>query len=70
VTWSVERTWQCREDGWERGLLENAIVAVTADHGEQFVDHGALYHANGLYNEEVLVDAEPGGSVEGPVAGP
>jgi arylsulfatase A-like enzyme len=48
----IRELWQALD---ERGLLENAIVVVTADHGEQFFDHGALYHANGLYNEEVHV---------------
>jgi arylsulfatase A-like enzyme len=39
----------------ERGVLDNAVVVVTADHGEQFFDHGGLYHANTLYNEEVRI---------------
>ncbi len=33
----------------QRGLLENTAVIITADHGEQFGEHGLLEHANSLY---------------------
>jgi arylsulfatase A-like enzyme len=33
----------------ERGLLENTIVVVTADHGEAFGDHGIYGHGSTLY---------------------
>ena len=33
------------------GFLERAVVAVTADHGEEFVEHGGLLHRNHLYEE-------------------
>jgi arylsulfatase A-like enzyme len=33
----------------ERGVLDNTIVVVTADHGEHLGDHGMLSHANSLY---------------------
>lgn len=32
----------------QRGTLENTIVVVTSDHGEEFGDHGHLSHGNGL----------------------
>lgn len=35
------------------GLLENALVVVTSDHGEMFGEHGKWLHGNSLY-EEVL----------------
>lgn len=35
------------------GQLDNVIVAVTADHGEEFGDHGGVLHSLTLY-EEVL----------------
>jgi choline-sulfatase len=37
----------------ERGLYENTIVVVTADHGEGFLEHGKLLHSFAPY-EEVL----------------
>ncbi len=41
-------------DGLEEiGLLENSMVVVTSDHGEEFLDHGGTKHGRTLY-EEVL----------------
>lgn len=33
----------------ERGMLENAIVFITADHGEGFLEHGTKDHSNKPY---------------------
>jgi len=38
-----------------RGLLENALVIVTADHGEHLGEHGLLSHGNTLYEEVIRV---------------
>ncbi|MFP5354461.1 MAG: sulfatase, partial [Gemmatimonadota bacterium] len=32
-----------------RGALERTIVVVTADHGEEFAEHGHVSHGNGLH---------------------
>jgi arylsulfatase A-like enzyme len=32
-----------------RGSLENTIVVLTSDHGEQFGEHGLINHGNSLY---------------------
>jgi arylsulfatase len=45
------------------GFLDRAVVAVTADHGEEFGDHGGLLHRNHLYDELLrvpLILAGPG----------
>jgi arylsulfatase len=34
-----------------RGLLEHAAIVVTADHGEEFKEHGLMSHGNTLFNE-------------------
>jgi arylsulfatase A-like enzyme len=34
-----------------RGLLERAVVVVSADHGEAFLDHGRWLHGHTLYEE-------------------
>jgi arylsulfatase A-like enzyme len=39
----------------EKGLLDNAIVIITADHGEAFYEHGMWQHTTGLYEEFVHV---------------
>lgn len=42
-------------DGLEaRGLSENTVVALVADHGEAFLEH-AMLHGSTLYNEELIV---------------
>ena len=35
----------------DRGLLDNTVVAIAADHGEAFREHGSEGHARNLYNE-------------------
>ena len=32
-----------------RGILENTLLLVTSDHGEQFGEHRLMYHSNSLY---------------------
>ncbi|MGE0352464.1 MAG: sulfatase [Gemmatimonadales bacterium] len=38
-----------------RGLLDNTIVLLTADHGEEFGEHGIFDHGNSLYRPSVHV---------------
>lgn len=43
-------------DGCEElGVADGTIVAVTADHGELFGEHGRLGHGTSLYQEEIRV---------------
>ncbi|MCB9898342.1 MAG: sulfatase [Planctomycetes bacterium] len=39
----------------ERGVLDDAIVAVVADHGEEFFEHGQRGHGGQLYDETLAV---------------
>lgn len=46
-----------------RGILENALVLITSDHGEEFGEHGGLLHRGLLYDELLrvpLILAGPG----------
>ena len=36
-------------------LIRDVIVAITSDHGEEFKDHGGVYHGSTLYEEQVRV---------------
>jgi arylsulfatase A-like enzyme len=43
-------------DLYERaGLLDNTVVCITSDHGEEFWEHGNCYHGQSMYNELVHV---------------
>lgn len=39
----------------QRGLLNNALVVVTSDHGELLFEHGLFAHRNSLYLPEIRV---------------
>lgn len=37
---------------WEEmGVLANTLVVITSDHGEEFYEHGQVYHSHALYDE-------------------
>jgi arylsulfatase A-like enzyme len=38
-----------------RGLLDNTLLIVTSDHGEQFGEHGVFSHGNSLYRPVVHI---------------
>jgi arylsulfatase A-like enzyme len=37
------------------GVFENALVVVTSDHGEEFLDHGQWEHQKTLYEEQLRI---------------
>lgn len=39
----------------EKGLRENTLVILVADHGEEFWEHGGVEHGHTLYDELLLV---------------
>ena len=48
----------------EKKLYDNSIIILVADHGEQFDEHGGLFHGSSIYNEEIhvpLIFMFPGG---------
>lgn len=58
----------------EQGRYDDALLVVTADHGEEFFEHGNLGHGRTLFDEQLhvpLIIKYPGRQgrvVEGPVA--
>lgn len=51
-------------DGWigfilgnlqKEGLLKDTLIVITADHGQEFYDHGGQYHATTVYEELIRV---------------
>ena len=39
----------------DEGIYDESIIVVTADHGEEFADHGGFWHGTTLYDEQVHV---------------
>ena len=39
----------------QRGLYDDMTIIVTADHGEEFGDHGGFWHGDTLYDEQLRV---------------
>ena len=39
----------------ERGFLDNTLVIITSDHGEEFGEHGLFDHGNSLYRQAIQV---------------
>ncbi len=37
------------------GILDDSLLIVTSDHGEEFFDHGSKGHRNNLFDETVMV---------------
>lgn len=57
----------------QAGRLEETLIVVVADHGEEFGDHGGEHHGQTLYEEVIRVPLfvrAPGGKVTGRVATP
>lgn len=58
----------------QSGLIKNTIIVVTADHGEEFADHGGYWHGCTLFNELVHVPlivyapGHDGGRIDHPVS--
>ncbi len=52
VDHELGRFWRGLDEG---GLLDTTLVILTADHGEEFGDHGGFEHGHSLYNELIRV---------------
>ncbi len=43
-------------------LLENTLIFITSDHGEEFWDHGGFEHGHSMYNELIRIPLIIGGN--------
>jgi len=53
-----------------RGLYDDMLIVVTADHGEEFHEHGGWWHGTTLYDEQIgvpLIVKPPRGGARGRV---
>jgi len=39
----------------EEGIYDNSLIVITADHGDEFLEHGGVDHAHTLYDELLRV---------------
>ncbi|MFQ5457674.1 MAG: sulfatase, partial [Myxococcota bacterium] len=39
----------------EKGLYDDTLIVLTADHGEEFHEHGGWWHGTTLYDEQIQV---------------
>lgn len=39
----------------QRGVLQDSLVVITADHGEEFLEHASLLHGYALYDESIRI---------------
>ncbi|MBB85012.1 MAG: hypothetical protein CL931_14485 [Deltaproteobacteria bacterium] len=53
------------------GLYDDTVIILTADHGEEFDDHGGFWHGLTLYDEQIHVPlvVKWANGVDGPVSG-
>jgi arylsulfatase A-like enzyme len=55
IRWTDDLLGRLWEALRRHGLWENTVVVVTADHGEEFYDHGEKGHKNNLHAETIHV---------------
>jgi arylsulfatase A-like enzyme len=64
IAYLDDRIGKLLDELGQRGLLENTIIIVGADHGEEIGEHGRFGHAYSLYSETIhvpLIIVGPGG---------
>jgi len=63
IAWVDFQLGRLFEELRRTGIAENALIIITADHGEEFLDHGLCSHSHTLYQELLhvpLIVAGPG----------
>jgi len=54
IRWVDEHVARLAATLGESGLWDKSLLAVTADHGEEFLDHGGRYHSPPSVQEEIV----------------
>lgn len=55
IAWIDDAIGRFRDGLEKRGLLENTILVITADHGENFGEHGTWFEHTQLYEQSLRV---------------
>jgi arylsulfatase A-like enzyme len=55
------------DDLKRRGIYDNTLIVLTADHGEEFHEHGGWWHGTTLYDEQIHIPLiiKPGSAGKG-----
>jgi arylsulfatase A-like enzyme len=64
IAYLDDRIGRLLDDLERRGILDNTVVVIASDHGEEFGEHGVYYHGHSLYLPSLhvpLIVAYPGG---------
>lgn len=56
IAWIDDQLGRLLDGLDRRGRLEDTLVVVVADHGEEFLEHGRLGHGHGLWENLLSVD--------------
>ncbi len=55
IAWTDQHIALILDDLEARGLLEDTVVVITSDHGEEFFEHGRKGHRMTLYDEVIRI---------------
>ena len=55
IAFNDERAGRLLNGLKKEGVYDDSLIVLLADHGEEFEDHGALYHIHTLYHELLSV---------------
>jgi arylsulfatase A-like enzyme len=55
IGWTDQHVGELLDLLEERGRLANALIVVTADHGEEFFEHGGRGHRHTLFDEQLRI---------------
>ncbi len=55
ITYVDEQVGRLVDELKRHGLYDGTLVVVTADHGEELLDHGGWWHGSSLYDEQIAV---------------
>ncbi len=55
ITYLDQKLGELFEQLRQAGLWDNTVILFTADHGEEFFDHGGWWHGTTLYQEQIRI---------------
>ncbi len=66
IRWADDQIRKLTETLVEMNVWDKCALAVTADHGEEFLDHGGRFHAPVKLTQELVVPGQAGSAIAEP----